>query len=168
MAFSVNDADKLALLNVATQGVHLWDLQDKCLVRKFQGVTQGHFTIHSCFGGINQDFVASGSEGNTCLCPHLHQWPFLSCVWDFLTLFRLHLDNRVYVWHVKREKPIAVLVGHTRTVNCVAWNPVYHQMVASVSDDFTVRIWGPSEKYRSNCSSSGNLNGMYSPILAST
>lgn len=32
-------------------------------------------------------------------------------------------------------------------------------MLASVSDDFTVRIWGPSEKYR-NCSHSpGNLNG---------
>ncbi|KAE8750615.1 hypothetical protein FOCC_FOCC002595 [Frankliniella occidentalis] len=130
MAFSVNSADKLALLNVATQGVHLWDLQDKCLVRKFQGVTQGHFTIHSCFGGVNQNFVASGSE-----------------------------DNRVYVWHVKREKPIAVLAGHTRTVNCVAWNPVYHSMLASVSDDFTVRIWGPAEKYRNNCNSTGNLNG---------
>ena len=51
MAFTVNAADRLALLNVATQGVHLWDLADKCLVRKFQGVTQGHFTIHSCFGG---------------------------------------------------------------------------------------------------------------------
>lgn len=63
MTFSVNKADRLALLNVATQGVHLWDLQDKVLVRKFQGVTQGHFTIHSCFGGVNQDFVASGSEG---------------------------------------------------------------------------------------------------------
>ena len=63
MAFSVNRSDRLAVLNVATQGVHLWDLQDRCLVRKFQGVTQGHFTIHSCFGGINQDFIASGSEG---------------------------------------------------------------------------------------------------------
>ena len=63
MAFTVDNSDRLALLNVATQGVHLWDLQDKCLVRKFQGVTQGHFTIHSCFGGVNQDFVASGSEG---------------------------------------------------------------------------------------------------------
>lgn len=65
MAFTVNKSDRLALLNVATQGVHLWDLEDKCLVRKFQGVTQGHFTIHSCFGGVNEDFVASGSEGNT-------------------------------------------------------------------------------------------------------
>jgi hypothetical protein len=64
MTFTVNKADRLALLNVATQGVHLWDLQDRCLVRKFQGITQGHFAIHSCFGGVNQDFVASGSEGN--------------------------------------------------------------------------------------------------------
>ncbi|XP_046415660.1 WD repeat-containing protein 26 isoform X4 [Neodiprion virginianus] len=114
MSFSVNKSDRLALLNVANQGVHLWDLQDRCLVRRFQGVTQGHFTIHSCFGGINQDFVASGSE-----------------------------DNKVYVWHIKRESPIATLVGHSRTVNCVSWNPVYHQMMASVSDDCTVRIWGP-------------------------
>lgn len=45
------------------QGIHLWDLNDKCLVRKFQGVTQGFYTIHSCFGGLNQDFIASGSEG---------------------------------------------------------------------------------------------------------
>ncbi|XP_025995831.1 WD repeat-containing protein 26 isoform X1 [Solenopsis invicta] len=114
MSFSVNKTDRLALLNVANQGVHLWDLEDKCLVRRFQGVTQGHFTIHSCFGGVNQDFIASGSE-----------------------------DNKVYVWHIKRELPIATLTGHSRTVNCVSWNPVYHQMMASVSDDFTVRIWGP-------------------------
>ena len=45
------------------QGVHLWDLKDRVLVRKFQGVSQGTYAIHSCFGGLNQDFVASGSEG---------------------------------------------------------------------------------------------------------
>lgn len=45
------------------KGVHLWDLQDRVLVRKYQGVTQGFYTIHSCFGGHNEDFIASGSEG---------------------------------------------------------------------------------------------------------
>ena len=114
MSFTLNDTGRLALLNVATQGVHLWDLQDKCLVRKFQGVTQGFYTIHSCFGGINQDFIASGSE-----------------------------DHKVYIWHCKREMPIAVLDGHTRTVNCVHWNPKIPSMLASASDDGTVRIWGP-------------------------
>lgn len=63
MSFTIDETDRLALLNVATQGVHLWDLEDRCLIRKFQGVTQGFYTIHSCFGGLNQDFIASGSEG---------------------------------------------------------------------------------------------------------
>lgn len=62
MSFSVNSTDRLALLNCQTQGVHLWDLEDKCVVRQFQGNTQGTYTIHSCFGGINESFVASGSE----------------------------------------------------------------------------------------------------------
>lgn len=60
----MDDAGRLAIINVANQGVHLWDLEDRVLVRKFQGSTQGYYTIHSCFGGQNQVFVASGSEGN--------------------------------------------------------------------------------------------------------
>ncbi|KAL3267374.1 hypothetical protein HHI36_011505 [Cryptolaemus montrouzieri] len=117
MSFTVDKNDRLCLLNVATQGVHLWDLNYKCLIRKYRGVTQGHFTIHSTFGGANQDFIASGSE-----------------------------DNMVYIWHIKNEDPIATLQGHTRTVNCVSWNPVHPQMLVSVSDDFTVRVWGPNSK----------------------
>lgn len=139
MSFSVNKADRQALLNVAHQGVHLWDLQDKCLIRRFQGVTQGHFTIHSCFGGVNQDFIASGSEG-------VNRYYIFYLVLKNGSLYLLQFyssDNKVYVWHIKKELPIATLTGHSRTVNCVSWNPVYHQMMASVSDDFTVRIWGP-------------------------
>ena len=64
-------------------------------------------------------------------------------------------DNKVYVWHIKRELPIATLTGHTRTVNCVAWNPVHHQMLASVSDDCTIRIWGPANKHRNQKPKSG-------------
>lgn len=67
---------------------------------------------------------------------------------NLIGFFLLLADNKIYIWHIKREKPIAVLQGHTRTVNAVAWNPVYQQMLASVSDDGTVRIWGPAEKYR--------------------
>lgn len=114
MTFSIDSKDRLALLNISSQGLHLWDLQDKCLVRRFQGVTQGNYTIYSCFGGVNESFVASGSE-----------------------------DNKVYIWHVRREEPLAKLSGHTRTVNCVSWNPMYPALLASASDDGTVRIWGP-------------------------
>ncbi|XP_046579884.1 WD repeat-containing protein 26-like isoform X1 [Haliotis rubra] len=127
MSFAINETGRLALLNVATQGVHLWDLKDKILLRKFQGISQGFYTIFSCFGGLNQDFVASGSE-----------------------------DHKVYVWHIRRESPIAVLEGHARTVNCVHWNPRLPGMVASASDDGTVRIWGPLDRIRiGNTSESG-------------
>nr|XP_046256826.1 WD repeat-containing protein 26 isoform X2 [Scatophagus argus] len=115
MSFTVSKNGRLALLNVATQGVHLWDLQDRVLVRKYQGVTQGFYTIHSCFGGYNEDFIASGSE-----------------------------DHKVYIWHRRSELPIAELSGHTRTVNCVSWNPILPGLLASASDDGTVRIWGPA------------------------
>lgn len=90
-------------------------MQDRVLVRKYQGVTQGFYTIHSCFGGHNEDFISSGSE-----------------------------DHKVYIWHKRSELPIAELTGHTRTVNCVSWNPQIPSMMASASDDGTVRIWGPA------------------------
>ncbi|XP_072030182.1 WD repeat-containing protein 26-like, partial [Amphiura filiformis] len=114
MSFTISSDERQALLSVAYQGVHLWDIKDKVLIRKFQGVTHGYYTIHSCFGGVNEKFISSGSE-----------------------------DNNVYVWHIKGEMPIAVLQGHTRTVNCVSWNPVLPNMLVSVSDDCTIRIWGP-------------------------
>ncbi|KAF3840243.1 hypothetical protein F7725_018960 [Dissostichus mawsoni] len=104
MSFTVSKNGRLALLNVATQGVHLWDLQDRVLVRKYQGVTQGFYTIHSGFGGHNEDFIA---------------------------------NHKVYIWHRRSELPIAELTGHTRTVNCVSWNPVLPGLLASASDDGT-------------------------------
>lgn len=50
-------------LSFLDQGIHLWDLHDRQLVRKYQGVTQGHYVNHATFGGPNEEFIASGSEG---------------------------------------------------------------------------------------------------------
>ncbi len=135
------------------------------LIRKFQGVTQGFYTIHSCFGGVNQDFLASGSEGKLrvrvilfFVCVLLRN--DLSSIWSFQLPCCL-ADHKVYIWHSKREMPITVLEGHSRTVNCVHWNPKLPSMLASASDDGTVRIWGPMEDCPStvNSSSSSSNSG---------
>lgn len=117
---------------------YLNSTQDKCLIRTYQGITQGTYTIYSSFGGVNESFIASGSE-----------------------------DNTVYIWHIRREEPLAALTGHTRTVNCVSWNPVYHNMLASCSDDGTVRIWGPKHS-SNNASGSGFLNSLISGSSSSS
>ncbi|KAL9252340.1 WD repeat-containing protein [Drosera capensis] len=80
----------------------------------YSGHEQKKYVIRSCFGGVNSAFIASGSE-----------------------------NSQVYIWNRRCSEPIANLSGHTLTVNCVSWNPKWPQMLASASDDHTIRIWGP-------------------------
>ncbi|KAI6660096.1 hypothetical protein LOD99_14437 [Oopsacas minuta] len=112
LSFSVSPDGGLALLNLSNQGLHLWDLEDRALVRHYTGISQGYYAIHSCFGGLNCEFLASGSE-----------------------------DGFVYLWHKSNEKPILKLSGHSRTVNSVHWNPIRPDILASSSDDATIRVW---------------------------
>lgn len=45
------------------QAVHLWNIKECTFVQRYQGLTQDFYTIHSCFGGPNNSYIASGSEG---------------------------------------------------------------------------------------------------------
>lgn len=42
----------------------MWDVKRKKLIQRYQGHKQSRFVVRSCFGGANQAFIASGSEGN--------------------------------------------------------------------------------------------------------
>ncbi|KAF9265565.1 WD40 repeat-like protein [Marasmius fiardii PR-910] len=109
----VSQHSNYALINHAPDEIHLWDLHEQRLARKFTGQKQGRHVIRSCFGGTDGNFVVSGSE-----------------------------DGNVYVWHRDTGTLLEVLSGHGEgSVNSVAWNPKNPGMFASCSDDRTVRIW---------------------------
>ncbi|KAH1070417.1 hypothetical protein GYH30_007482 [Glycine max] len=115
-SLSVSGDSKFFIVNLNSQEIHMWDVAgkwDKPL--RFMGHKQHKYVIRSCFGGLNNTFIASGSE-----------------------------NSQVYIWNCRNSRPIEVLSGHSMTVNCVSWNPKIPQMLASASDDYTIRVWGPS------------------------
>ncbi|KAG2719395.1 hypothetical protein I3760_03G264200 [Carya illinoinensis] len=114
-SLSISGDGKFFIVNLNSQEIHMWDVAGKWdMPLKYMGHKQDQYVIRSCFGGLNSAFIASGSE-----------------------------NSQVYIWNRRNPKPIEILSGHSRTVNCVSWNPKRHQMLASASDDNTIRIWGP-------------------------
>ncbi|KAG7535343.1 WD40 repeat [Arabidopsis thaliana x Arabidopsis arenosa] len=121
-SFSLSKNNKHLLINLITQKIHVWNIEGqpyKCF--EYNGHKRTRFIIRSCFGGYEDSFIASGSE-----------------------------DSQVYIWIIRRaqKEPFSVLRGHSGAVNCVSWNPINLHMLASASDDGTIRIWGLDTKLK--------------------
>ncbi|KAK6142342.1 hypothetical protein DH2020_022690 [Rehmannia glutinosa] len=113
-SFALSEDRKFLLVSLWNEELHLWNIDD-CpkLVAKYKGHKRSRYVVRSCFGGLEQSFIASGSE-----------------------------DSQVYIWHRLSGELVLTLAGHTGAVNCVSWNPANPHMLASASDDRTIRIWG--------------------------
>ncbi|KAE9612235.1 hypothetical protein Lal_00022088 [Lupinus albus] len=115
-SLSVSGDSKFFIVNLKSEEIHMWDVAGKWdKPLRFMGHKQCKYVIRSCFGGFNSKFIASGSE-----------------------------NAQVYIWNSLNSRPIEVLSGHSLTVNCVSWNSKRPHMLASGSDDYSIRIWGPS------------------------
>ncbi|XP_038897917.1 WD repeat-containing protein 26 homolog isoform X2 [Benincasa hispida] len=138
-SFQLSRDNKFLLVNLLNQEIHLWNLEGEAeIVTTYTGHKRTRFVIRSCFGGLDQAFIASGSE-----------------------------DSLVYIWHRGTGEVIEALEGHSGSVNCVSWNPTNPHMLASASDDRTIRIWGLREldvdvvKFKNTEHSSSNGNGVH-------
>jgi len=115
-SMQITQDSQYALINHSPNEIYLWDIHTGRIARKYSGQSQGRHVIRSCFGGIDNNFVVSGSE-----------------------------DGNVYIWHRDTGVLLEVLTGHGEgSVNAVAWNPTYERMFASCSDDHSIRIWEPA------------------------
>ena len=52
----------------------------------------------------------------------------------------LSVDGSVYIWNHRVGTLIQTLRGHSGVVNAVSWSP-RGGLLASASDDHTIRIW---------------------------
>ncbi|KAJ9479338.1 Glucose-induced degradation protein 7 [Pseudozyma hubeiensis] len=118
VSLAVSGDSQYALISVRPSELQMWDIDRQCLVRRFNGHKISKHVIGCGFGGIDENFVVSGSE-----------------------------DSKIYIWHRASGRLIETLVGHDAgTVNAVAWHPTDALTVASCGDDHTVRIWRPGGK----------------------
>ncbi|KAI7728355.1 hypothetical protein M8C21_027143 [Ambrosia artemisiifolia] len=114
VAFTLSRDNKYLLVSLVNEELHLWSIEGRIrVVAKFKGHKRSRFIVRACFGGLEQAFIASGSE-----------------------------DSQVYIWHRGSGELIETLEGHSGAVNCISWNPGNPHMLASASDDRSIRIWG--------------------------
>ncbi|KVH95852.1 WD repeat-containing protein 26 homolog [Cynara cardunculus var. scolymus] len=114
VSFTLSRDNKYLLVSLVNEELHLWSIQGHVrLVAKYKGHRRSRFIVRACFGGLEQAFIASGSE-----------------------------DSQVYIWHRGSGELIETLGGHSGAVNCISWNPANPHMLASASDDRSIRIWG--------------------------
>lgn len=121
-ALTISADSRYALVHLEIDEFHLWDLQRMAIVRKyFQHPEQvmknylnepENFVLRPCFGGVDENIVACGG-----------------------------VDGHIYLWNRETTNLLDVIRGHTSSVNCVQFNPEQPDMMASCSDDHTVRIW---------------------------
>jgi len=96
--------------------LYIWDLETKKCVRRLFGHSRKTFAIRCTFGGINDQFIACGSE-----------------------------DCNAYIWNRNDCHYLERLVGHGGAVNDVAWSPINPYLLLTASDDHTIRVWSCPE-----------------------
>jgi len=68
---SISQDSRYMLVNMSDNEIQLLDIESAEIVRRFMGQKQGTYVIRSSFGGADENFVISGSQGKEVRRSHL-------------------------------------------------------------------------------------------------
>lgn len=70
ISFVLSRDSKFLLVSLWNQEIHLWNIEGKArLIKRYKGHKRSRFVVRSCFGGLEQGFIASGSEDSQVIYP---------------------------------------------------------------------------------------------------
>jgi WD40 repeat protein len=109
------------------------DVRTMELVKVFKMKSYGNFVINATFGGEEEEFVASGSEG---------KFPVVLGRTEGVEMMLIFVGGDLYIWETGTGELLLKEKVHTapESCNCIAWNPKMHGMIATAGDDHTVRM----------------------------
>ncbi|KAL3657381.1 hypothetical protein V7S43_017700 [Phytophthora oleae] len=110
---AMSPSGKFLLVNsVKQEQLACVEISTGSVVAKYRGIREQRYVLRPCFTGAHSELVVSGSE-----------------------------DGNIYLWQRDSGKLAAELEGHASVVNVVVRHPVQSNVIASASDDKTVRLW---------------------------
>ena len=136
----------------SSEGVLIWSLHKHRVVKQFREHGSECVFSVSWNGHDSRRLASAGGDGKcvirqvdgTILRTYPHPSGVYGCAWrDASQLATACKDGVVRVFDINRNQntPLRVFKGHMERAFQVRWNPIIERVLASGSDDGTVRVW---------------------------
>ncbi|TYZ63081.1 hypothetical protein PybrP1_011769, partial [[Pythium] brassicae (nom. inval.)] len=114
---SLAPSGKFLLVNlIRDEKIVCLEVDTGLIVATYSGLVEQRYVLRPCFGGHGDELAYSHG--------------------------RFAIDAKVYVWHRESSGGLALaLTGHSSAINTVESHPGRPDVLASASDDETIRLW---------------------------